>query len=270
MRTTVWQWKLQRGSGIGCFLLGRDDRDHVKAVEWLEKAAEQGVVDAIYLLAKRFQFGLGVPKDDARAFPLFLRAAELGNMLACRIVSESLETGTPFLRKDLVESAKWVARTEFTRSDQGVKRDLIYLLELHRRKIKVDNCGASVAVIYAVGNELVNRRAVCQRWNDTRGDDPPFMFAMRLYYTVRLAAVRAALCTMWAFRRKLSKDVAKIIAGIVFASRESHASLWYVDYVSDFDSSARSCSTFSELESMLPYYGTRGRKASHVGVKKRR
>ena len=52
--------------------------DFRKAAYWLKRAAADGFVRSQYTLAKLYATGLGVEKDDARAFALFLKAGNAG------------------------------------------------------------------------------------------------------------------------------------------------------------------------------------------------
>src|SRR5882724_2214578 len=53
--------------------------DHVKAVEWYRKAAEQGLAGAQGCLAGMYESGHGVPQDDAEAFKWLLKSADGGS-----------------------------------------------------------------------------------------------------------------------------------------------------------------------------------------------
>ena len=53
--------------------------DDAEAAEWHRKAAEQGHAEAQYYLGARYAFGMGVPKDDAEAVKWYRKAAQQGH-----------------------------------------------------------------------------------------------------------------------------------------------------------------------------------------------
>ncbi|MFZ2302648.1 MAG: tetratricopeptide repeat protein [Gallionella sp.] len=54
-------------------------KDDVKAAEWYQKAAEQGIAFAQYKLGAMYDKGEGVPKDAAKAVEWWEKAAAQGN-----------------------------------------------------------------------------------------------------------------------------------------------------------------------------------------------
>ena len=54
------------------------DKDDAKAAEWYEKAAKQGVALAQYQLGMMYQKGVGVPRDAAKAEEWLQKAAAQG------------------------------------------------------------------------------------------------------------------------------------------------------------------------------------------------
>ncbi len=59
-------------------------QDHVKAVTWYRKAAEQGVVEAQNNLGVHYTNGHGVPREYLQAYKWFYLAAARGNVHASR------------------------------------------------------------------------------------------------------------------------------------------------------------------------------------------
>ena len=53
-------------------------QDDAKAVEWYRKAAEQGYASAQKNLGVMYEFGQGVPQDDTKAVEWYRKAAEQG------------------------------------------------------------------------------------------------------------------------------------------------------------------------------------------------
>jgi TPR repeat protein len=54
----------------------------MKAVEWFQKAADQGLVAAQFNLGIMYENGQGVEKDDERAVEWYQRAADQGHVKA--------------------------------------------------------------------------------------------------------------------------------------------------------------------------------------------
>lgn len=54
-------------------------QDHTRAAEWFCKAAEQGQVDAQYLLGGIYERGQGLPQNVALACEWYRKAAEQGH-----------------------------------------------------------------------------------------------------------------------------------------------------------------------------------------------
>lgn len=54
------------------------EKDDSKAVEWYSKAAEQGLMAAMYFLARKYEYGHGIPRDSERAIRWYRTAAEGG------------------------------------------------------------------------------------------------------------------------------------------------------------------------------------------------
>ncbi|WPL19492.1 Sel1 repeat [Thiorhodovibrio winogradskyi] len=73
-------------SEFGLWLLenGRD----TLAVEWLTRAAQAGVADAMQWLGKLYASGQGVERDEAQAIVWIKKAAEAGHLIAQRQVAE--------------------------------------------------------------------------------------------------------------------------------------------------------------------------------------
>jgi TPR repeat protein len=75
--------------------------DDVQSLAWLEKAAAAGDADACYLLGQEYDENLDqglydglVQRDNAKAFALFKRAAEAGNVPSMTFCGVHLATGS--------------------------------------------------------------------------------------------------------------------------------------------------------------------------------
>jgi TPR repeat protein len=62
--------------------LGADGPDQAMAMEWTRRAAEAGSVDALNLLAQRLESGIGIAKNEAQAEIWYRRAAARGQPAA--------------------------------------------------------------------------------------------------------------------------------------------------------------------------------------------
>lgn len=76
------------------YLLGQFvNQDFDEAVRWLQRAAEQGHKDAIWILGKCYFYGLGVAEDKKQAFQFYKNAAAYGSTGAARDAANCLMEG---------------------------------------------------------------------------------------------------------------------------------------------------------------------------------
>jgi len=69
------------------YLEGRGvPKDEKKAVEWFQKAAEQGMPKAQFRLGMMYAQGRGVPQDRAKADEWYKKAADQGNIDARKVL----------------------------------------------------------------------------------------------------------------------------------------------------------------------------------------
>ncbi|ATG91281.1 tetratricopeptide repeat protein [Methylomonas koyamae] len=73
------------------FLLGRDGepKDEQQAAHWMEKAANQGLVDAQVALAAMYDRGLGVTSDRDKATQWYEKAAAQGHGTSLAILGKN-------------------------------------------------------------------------------------------------------------------------------------------------------------------------------------
>ena len=81
-------------------------RNHIKAVECYQKAAEQGDGEAQFYLGECYYDGIGVPKNYTEAAKLFQKAAEQGYAEAQNNLGECYYKGNG-VTKDYTEAVKW-------------------------------------------------------------------------------------------------------------------------------------------------------------------
>ena len=79
------------GNGVGC--------DYGKAVEWLEKAAQGGVAEALFQLGKCYWEGKGVEADKFTACQYFMRGEEESDAETQRQFEEDIRTAVLWLKK---------------------------------------------------------------------------------------------------------------------------------------------------------------------------
>lgn len=91
--------------GVAAFDVGKYD----DAIAAWEPLAEDGNVDALRNLAQMHRLGLGVEQDDARAYELYRRAANLGSDEAQVNIAFQLLTGKG-VAEDRTKAAAWFAR----------------------------------------------------------------------------------------------------------------------------------------------------------------
>src|SRR5262249_3566432 len=97
------QFQLGRAYANGGPNLPRDD---VAAAQWLEKASQQGHVEAQVDLGNRYSAGQGLPKDDERAFFWRTKSAESGFAPGQFSLGAAFFTGTG-TKKDWPQALGW-------------------------------------------------------------------------------------------------------------------------------------------------------------------
>ncbi len=81
-------------------------KKHDRAVQWWTLAAEQGDLESLFNLGQAHRLGLGVAKDEAKAFELLLQAAQGGVAAAQSRIGLAYATGEG-AALDPVEACKW-------------------------------------------------------------------------------------------------------------------------------------------------------------------
>lgn len=73
------------------YLLGRDgfERDEKQAAEWMEKAANQGLIDAQVVMAAMYDKGMGVVGDRDKATQWYEKAAAKGHGTSLAILGKN-------------------------------------------------------------------------------------------------------------------------------------------------------------------------------------
>ena len=81
-------------------------KKHERAVQWWTLAAEQGDLESMFNLGQAHRLGLGVAKDEAKAFELLLQAAQGGVAAAQSRIGLAYATGEG-AALDPIEAFKW-------------------------------------------------------------------------------------------------------------------------------------------------------------------
>jgi TPR repeat protein len=84
--------------------------DHVQAIKWYRRVAEQGLMAAQMALATTYEGGYHVPQDYAEAAKWYQRAAERGDLDAQRKIAFFYWVGKG-VPKDLVRAHMWANLT---------------------------------------------------------------------------------------------------------------------------------------------------------------
>ncbi|MDR0234005.1 MAG: SEL1-like repeat protein [Zoogloeaceae bacterium] len=117
-------------------------RDDAEAVQWYQKAAEQGHINAQYDLGWRYSQGQGVARNDAEAVKWYRRAAEQGNADAQRSLGEMYEQGRG-VAQDEAEAVKWYREA----AEQGD-----------------DNAQYNLGLMYRDGRGVARNNAEAVKW----------------------------------------------------------------------------------------------------------
>ena len=83
------------------------EKDDSKAVEWYRKAAEQGLMGAMYFLAQKLELGQGVQSDNEQAIKWHLKAAEGGLPESQYALGEHYLCEIKCVSKNWQEAARW-------------------------------------------------------------------------------------------------------------------------------------------------------------------
>ena len=113
-----------------CCLKGKEvEQDAVKAVEWLQKAAEQKYYEAQYHLAVCYMQGIGVAVDKERALLLMSEAAQQGHPLAQRFLLHQAVSKEEVDLNEVIRSLSYPDNNhQYFSSRKFVKRAVDFLL----------------------------------------------------------------------------------------------------------------------------------------------
>ncbi|AJY44517.1 peptidoglycan-binding protein [Martelella endophytica] len=110
-------------------------KDEAKAAIWMAEASDRGLVPATFQLGSAYEKGLGVTKDPKRAIALYRAAAEAGNVSAMHNLAVMLASGTGGEKPDFDAAARWFEKA----SDYGVGDSQFNLAILYARGTGVEH-----------------------------------------------------------------------------------------------------------------------------------
>ena len=96
------------------------EENYYMAALYYNAAAEKGNTKAINFVGYLYDQGKGVPQDKKRAFSLFVKAAELGNVSAMRNTALYYENGSGGVSKDMEKALSWYAKAAEKESDKAI------------------------------------------------------------------------------------------------------------------------------------------------------
>lgn len=103
------------------------EKDDSQAVEWYQKAAEQGLIVAIFLLAQKYEFGEGIQHDSEQAIRWYRIAAEGGLPEAQFALGEHYLCEEEHVPNHLEEAAFWFHKA----AEQGHSNAQLRLAGMH-------------------------------------------------------------------------------------------------------------------------------------------
>lgn len=141
-RFADWRTQAESGNAIAQLFLARCyqeglvvERDEVAAIPWLEKSAAQGNDFAIHTLAWSYEMGLGVKIDVPKAFQKYTEAAELGNPTAMRAVGH-LHAGDALGKPNQELALTWYRKS--AEAGDAVAMRLVGNAYFYGKGVKVD------------------------------------------------------------------------------------------------------------------------------------
>jgi TPR repeat protein len=181
--------------------------------KFAQLAAAQGERDGYYWLGQCFRYGKGCEKALDKAKENFLRASELGLVLAMSLLGDLLEESDP-------QRWRWWGRAA------ALGASLKFLLNF-ANQVELFNSGSRcAAVMFAIGRalqKLVNEHARTIFNSDYRFDSliDPAKQAIA-FYEAQIKATKEAMhaWTQVGIKLKVVKDVRKLIAKLIWDSRE--------------------------------------------------
>ncbi|MCB0510146.1 MAG: SEL1-like repeat protein [Bacteroidetes bacterium] len=143
-----------------------DNKDYENAIKWWQMAANQGHALSQYYLARMYIQGIGIPKDDNKAFDLYLLAAKQNYAEAQNIIGFLYDNGHG-VKQNEKEAFHWFQKAanngnaeaqfnlgNFYRIGRGTEVDLAKAIEWYGKSAKNGYNGAQFELgkMYLEGN----------------------------------------------------------------------------------------------------------------------
>jgi len=106
------------------------------AVGWFIMAAMQGDAEGQYNLARMYQLGNGIEKDDSKASYWYRRSAAKNFVPAIKTIAVSYRTGALGMKVDLDQAQAWEAKAKRLEAVQ-IKENLDKLVDLRAQEKKI-------------------------------------------------------------------------------------------------------------------------------------
>ena len=154
----------EKGSAKGMYLVGRGllsgdgfPKDVEKGIEWLERSARSGCLEAMTYLGVHYELGWdGLPKDDKKGFEFHLMGAELGDAESQFSVGFCFQIGKG-VEKDMAKAAEWYEKA----AAQGVGDAQFYLGEMYYSADGVPRDAKRAVELFKKAGEQGNEAAFC-------------------------------------------------------------------------------------------------------------
>ena len=152
--------------------------DHVKAIRWFLRAADQGHAEAQFNLGVLYEKGKGVAKDDAKAASWYQKAAAQGIAESQYALGVLYETGRGVSRNE-DEAAAWYGKAAvridtFTLNNlgfmfergRGFSKDETKAVKLYRKAARLGHPIAqhNIGVMYREGRGVARDDAEARKW----------------------------------------------------------------------------------------------------------
>ena len=131
--------------------------DHVEAVKWVRKAAEQGFARAQYDLGLMYEFGRGVERSYEKAVEWYQKAAEQGAASAQGLLGEMYYYGRG-VEQSYEKAAEWYLKA----AEQGLARAQYKLGDMYDIGIGVEKSDEKAAEWFLKAAEQGFARAQCK------------------------------------------------------------------------------------------------------------
>jgi hypothetical protein len=178
----LWKTDLSENSAEDYLSIGRDfikKKDYKNAMLYLERAANQGSVPAMLALGDQYKRGLGMPRDDVKAFEWFTAAAAKENPVALLEIGNYYDSGKGGVAKSYEHAREYFGKAAakgnsvamyrlgvYYREGQGVAKDALAAIKWFSAAAEQKHRWAphAIAEIYVLGNGVDVNFAEARRW----------------------------------------------------------------------------------------------------------